>query len=87
MQVAFIEIAPNTDQDVCEAMAKLSGISRGEQSRHTTSPLTPPPPPPPNCTHPHGNDCLMAKKQASTLQLPPALARKVIHLSSSILNT
>ena len=23
MQVALLEIAPNTDQDVCEAMAKL----------------------------------------------------------------
>ena len=30
-----------------------------------------------NCKHPHGNECLMAKKQASTLELLPALARKV----------
>ena len=27
-----------------------------------------------NCTHPHGNDCLMAKKQ---VELLPVLARKV----------
>ena len=31
---------------------------------------------PPKLPHPHDNDCLMAKKQASTLELLPALARK-----------
>ena len=39
--------------------------------------------PPLNCTHPYDNDCLMAKIQASTLELLSAPARKVfIHTLS-----
>ena len=38
-----------------------------------------------NCTHPHGNDCLMAKKQASTLKLLPALIMFLIREYGSTL--